>query len=497
MKVLLIQPPHAGREPSLFPLGLGYIAAALKEIGCEVEVFDIHAHNYSRKETTQKLEKLGYDLVGINAFSTQYSYIKWLTAELKKYHQGKIILGGPLPTYNPSLVLEKTDADICVISEGDATIKEIVENINNLERVRGIYFSQDGEIIATPSREYLKDVNGIPLPPYDIFPMDIYFKHISLFGAPARKTMNLITARGCPYRCNFCSRTITGARFRTIDNVIEEIKTLKKRYAIDSVLFNDELVVVSRKRVRELCDKIRDLNIIWGCQGRANTIELDLLKYMKKAGCVYVGYGIESGSQKILDNMNKGVTVAQNEKAIRETLKTGLTPVIQMMFGYPGEDEGTIKETVDLLKRIHCSVPLPNSPEPQLSLTTPLPGSPLYDQVLKEGLIKDEDEYLSKIELGYSRGSPVIINFTKFTNEELFALKEKAEREIYANYKGYLRRHPWKYVPNYWRDLKRYRYRYGYRAAFKVVISKVFRRAAKVSISPAGATAGKTRFRLS
>lgn len=269
MKVLLVQPPHSGREPSLFPLGLGYIARAAQDIGCEVEVLDIHAHDYSQEEVAEKIERLNYDVVGINAFSTQYSYVKWLTDALKKYHQGKIILGGPLPTFNPSLVLEKTKADICVISEGDITIKSIVENMNHLEKVKGIYFSKNGKIIANPPQEYIEDINGIQLPPYDIFPMDIYFKHMSLFGTPTKKTMNLITARGCPYKCNFCSRTIGGARFRTIDNVIEEIKTLKERFAIDSILFNDELVVISKKRVRELCDKIKHLNIIWGCQGRA------------------------------------------------------------------------------------------------------------------------------------------------------------------------------------------------------------------------------------
>lgn len=476
MKVLLIQPSHTGREPSLFPLGLGYIAAALKDIGAEVEILDIHAHNYSKEETCQELDKLSYDVVGVNAFSTQYSYIKWLTSELKKRRSGKIILGGPLSTYHPDLVLEKTDADICVISEGDITIKAIVENLDNLAQVRGIYYIKNGKIQANPPQEYIKDINSIPFSPYELFPVEIYFKHINLFGGFGKKTINMITARGCPYRCNFCSRTIAGARFRTVENVVEEIKFLKQKFAVDSILFNDELVVVSRKRVEELCDKIRPLGIIWGCQGRVNTIDADLLRYMKNAGCVYIGYGIESGSQKILDNMNKGVTVAQNEKALKDTIKVGLTPVIQMMFGYPGEDENTIQETVDMMKRAHSSLPFPDTKNPQLSLTIPLPGSPLYDQVLSEGLIKDEEEFLSKIEMGYSRNSTVVVNLTKFTDSELLALKAKAEKEIYANYRNYLKRHPWKYLSlprKYWHDVKRNTHRYGYRSTFRIIISKL------------------------
>ena len=476
MKVLLIQPSHTGREPGLFPLGIGYIAAALKDIGAEVEILDIHAHNYSQGETCQELDKLNYDVVGVNAFSTQYSYVKWLTGELKKRGSGKIILGGPLATYNPELVLQKTDTDICVISEGDITIREIMENLDNLAQVRGIYYTENTKIHANPPQEYIKDINSIPFSPYELFPVETYFKYLSLFGGFGKKTINMITARGCPYHCNFCSRTITGARFRTIDNVIEEIKYLKNKYAIDSVLFNDELVVVSKKRVRELCDKIRPLGIIWGCQGRVNTIDTDLLRYMKNSGCVSIGYGIESGSQTILDNMNKGVTVAQNEKALKDTLKVGLIPVIQMMFGYPGETVNTIRETVDMMKRVHSSLPLPDTKNPQLSLTVPLPGSPLYEQVLSEGLIENEEDFLSRIEMGFSRDSAVIVNLTKFPDSELLNLKAKAEREIYTNYQEYLRRHPWKYLSlprKYWHDVTRHAYKYGFRSTFRVIISKL------------------------
>lgn len=475
MKILLIQPLHSAAEPAWFPLGLGYIASTLQDIGCEVKVLDIHAHNYSKEETAKKIEGLSYDIVGISAFSTQYSYVKWLTSELKKYHQGKMILGGPLATFNPSLVLEKTGADICVIGEGDITIKSIVENINHLEKVKGIYFSKNGKIIANPPQEYIEEISSIPFPPYDIFPMDIYFKRSWLFGAKTRKTINLISARGCPYSCNYCSRMIRGIRFRTIDNVIEEIKILKQRFGIDSVLFNDELLVSSRKRVFEFCDKIKNLDIMWGCQGRANTVDLDLLRYMKNSGCVYVGYGIESASQQILDNMNKGVTVEQNENAIKNTIKAGLAPLVQMIFGYPGENRNTIRETVNFFKRVQYSPPTP-AYRPSFNLIVPLPGSALYNQVLKEGLINDEDKYLSKIEMGFSGGQPVLINFTEFSNEELLDLKAKTEQAIYANYKGYLRRHPWKYIRllrMILGTMQAYKHRSGYKATVKAIMRRL------------------------
>jgi radical SAM superfamily enzyme YgiQ (UPF0313 family) len=225
-------------------------------------------------------------------------------------------------------VLEKTGADICVISEGDITIKSLMENFNSPEKVPGIYYRQGGRIVSTPPQKYVEDSDSIPFPLYDIFPLDIYFQHMGLFGVMARRTINIITSRGCPYRCNFCSRTLSGVRLRSADNIIAEISLLKEKYSIDSVYFNDELFVVSKKRAIELCDRLKPLDLRWGCQGRSNIVDLDLLKRMKSAGCVSVAYGVESGSQKILDNMNQHATVAENEMAIKNTLKAGLIPIV-------------------------------------------------------------------------------------------------------------------------------------------------------------------------
>lgn len=463
MKVLLIQPPHADREPGVFPLGIGYIANSLMDAGCKVEVLDIHAHKFTEMKIKEKLRGTHYDLVGINAFSTQYKAVKWLIKELKNIDKNKkIIVGGPLATHNPTLLLENTEADICVVGEGEITIKSIIENIDDLKEVKGIYFKIDGEIRKTAPQQYIRNLDEIGFVPYEIFPVDIYFKYLGLYGGTAKKVINLISSRGCPYNCNFCSRTFEGARFRSIDNIITELKLLKERYSIDGVLFNDELVISSKKRVYELCDKIKALNIEWGCQGRANMVDLDLLKAMKAAGCVYVGYGVESGSQKILDNMNKRVTVEQNEKAIINTLKAGLLPVVQMIFGYPGEDEKTIQETVDFFKKLYYSPPTPQDKEAELSLITPLPGAPLYNDCLKNGMIDNEEEYLLNLERGYNPNCPVLLNFTKFGNEELLSLKKKTEEMIYKNYQKYLRQHPLVFARAVWRGITRYRKRYGY-----------------------------------
>jgi radical SAM superfamily enzyme YgiQ (UPF0313 family) len=471
MDVLLIQPPHKDRTPSIFPIGLGYIAKSLMDIGCKVEILDIHTEGINEEKVQKRIANFNFDLIGINAFSTQYKYIKWLTNESKQHTKVPIVLGGPLATHNPELVLKNTDVDICVVGEGEITIKELVTN-KDLHNVRGIYFKDGKEIVKNLPRDNIVNLDTIEFMPYEIFHMDVYFRHIRLWGGNAKRVINLITSRGCPYNCNFCSRTLQGVRYRSINNVVSEIKVLKGKYNIEGILFNDELVIASKKRAYELCEEMSKIGVEWGCQGRANLVDLELLKTMKKAGCVYVGYGIESGSQKILDNMNKKVTIKQNKEAIINTLKVGMVPVAQMIFGYPGEDRKTIQETIDFYREIHYSPPTPDYKPAELSLITPLPGSSLYAYCIQSQKILDEEDYLLRIEKGYDRGCPLLVNFTDFSNDELLQLKDDTEKILYTNYQKYMRRHPALLGNSLFKKVINYRRMYGYRKLLMLFMLK-------------------------
>jgi anaerobic magnesium-protoporphyrin IX monomethyl ester cyclase len=443
LRALLVQLPHKERSPSVFPIGIANIATALSEVGVESEILDIFALGYSREDVVEYLNKSHWDLIGISAYSTQYPWAKWMADEAKRLHpQSLIIMGGPLATFNSILILEKTNTDICVISEGEETIKDIVRNLGDLSNVAGICFkSANGEIIETSQRQYIQNLDNLPFTNYEVFPMDVYFRNMGMDGVPGVKTINMLTSRGCPYKCNFCSRTFKGSRLRSIENVIEEIGLLRDKYGISGIAFADELVLVNKKRAYELCEKIKPLKIYWNCQGRANIVDLQLLKAMKAAGCTSVGYGVESGSQNILDNMNKRVTVKQNELAITNTLKAGMTPIVQMIYGYPGEDPVTIRETVEFFDRVHFYPPVGYG-DAHVSLLTPLPGSPLYDDLLNDGRIKKEEEYLLGLEQGYFPGCPLLANLTQFTDEELMSRRIKLINELRANYRKYVHKHP-------------------------------------------------------
>lgn len=449
MRALLVQLPHENRIPTLFPIGMANIATALSEVGVESEMLDIFALNYSREDVVEYLRKSQWDLIGINAFSTQYPWAKWMADEAKRLHpRALIIMGGPLATFNAKVVLEKTNTDICVISEGEETIKDVVRNLGDFAKIDGICFkSNAGKIIETSQRQYIQDLDTIPFTNYEIFPMDVYFKSMGL-GVPDVKTINIFSSRGCPYKCNFCSRTFKGTRLRKIDKIIEEIGILRDKYGIGGVAFGDELVLVSKKRGYELCEKIKPLKVYWNCQGRANIVDLELLKAMKAAGCVNVGYGVESGSQKILDKMNKRVTVKQNELAITNTLKAGMTPIVQMIYGYPGEDPETIRETVEFFDRAHFYPPYCYG-EAHVSLMTPLPGSPVYEEILNDGRIKSEEAYLLGLEQGYYIGAPLQINLTQFHDDEFIERKSTLVKQLYANYRQHVRKHPMELIRRY------------------------------------------------
>lgn len=440
-KLCLIQLPHADRgSNSVFPLGLGYVGMVAKNEGIDVTLFDIHRYALNKQQVIDKIKNMNCDIIGINAYSTQYAYYKWLVDIIDNtLPDALIITGGPLATNNAKQVLENTNTDICVIGEGEETVKEIINSkYNEYKQIAGIAYMGEQGVVFTSSRPLIRDIDDIPFIDYEVFPLDDYIGNAGLFGYPARRVMNMVSSRGCPANCNFCSKVFPKARRRSINNIYNEIYALKKKYNIDGISFIDELVITGKKRTLELCAVMKELNIKWGCQCRVSYAPLELFKKMKKSGCVYVGLGVESGSQKILDNMNKRTTVEKNEAAIKNVIAAGLTPVVQMIYGYPGEDESTIDETVDMFKRAHYFPPNVFC-KPHMSLITPLPGSKLYNDCVSNGRIKNEVEYLLKLEQGYISSSPVLINFTTFSDKELMERKEMVEKAIFENYMRYLK----------------------------------------------------------
>lgn len=424
MRILLITPPC--RTPNALPLGLGYIASVLREDGHQVSVMDINGFGYAPNRVEELVKGSDFDLAGIGGLSTTYGYVKWLAGILKKHKPGlPVIAGNMVSTAHPETLLTHSDVDIAVVGEGENTMKELVKTIKSggdLKSIHGIVYKNNGNIVRNPARQRIVDLDSLPFPAWDMFPMETY-----LTGSTAtpesygRRSINVVTTRGCPYDCTFCSRCFGKQVFsRSPKNIVEEIKELVKRYKVKFIGFSDELFLVNKPKVMEFCDRVfaEGLNIRWSANARVNVVNYDLLKIIRRAGCVQLGYGFESGSQKILDNIKKGTTVKQAGEAIKITRKAGIRISPSFVFGLPGENMETIKETLDFIRRNQIIAF-------RFFYANPYPNTELYDFARKIGrLPADEDKYLES--LG-EQLTTFRINLTDFPDQELVRLKNWTE----------------------------------------------------------------------
>jgi radical SAM superfamily enzyme YgiQ (UPF0313 family) len=240
--------------------------------------------------------------------------------------------------------------------------------------------------------------------------------------------MPILSGRGCKFKCTFCYRMDKGFRPRSNESIIEEIKFLKKDYGITYIAFSDELLMSSVERTESLCrDFIKArLNVKWDCNGRLNYARQDLLKLMKKAGCVFINYGIESMDDNVLRNMKKGLTTKQITKGIDETLKAGISPGLNIIFGNIGDNRETLRKGVEFLLKYDDGAQFRT-----IRPVTPYPGSPLYEHALKTGLVKDcEDFYENK----HLNSDLVSVNFTEMSDEEFHEALFEANSRLITNY---------------------------------------------------------------
>jgi anaerobic magnesium-protoporphyrin IX monomethyl ester cyclase len=417
-----------------FPIGLGYIAAVLRKIDIDVEVYNQDLHHYPDDHLTSYLNSNHFDVVGLSVVGGYYQYRKLLeisAAINKTRNRPYYIIGGHGPSPEPGYFIDKTGADAIVIGEGEDTIIELLEAISTnrpLTNVKGIAFREGDGIKINERRPLIKDIDSIPNPAYDLFPIEYY----RLLRMPHTKNsdfvMPLLSGRGCKYKCNFCYRLDEGFRPRSNERIIEEVRFLKEKYGISYIAFADELLMSSLNRTTELCkDFIKaKLGVRWCCNGRLNFAKPGVLKLMKEAGCVLINYGIESMDDDILKVMNKGLTTEQIEKGIKATLNEGISPGLNIIFGNIGESRDTLEKGVEFLVRHDDGAQMRT-----IRPVTPYPGSPLYYYAIENGLLKDCAEFYEKKHLNSDLLS---INFTNLTDKEFHEALHDANVRLLKNY---------------------------------------------------------------
>ena len=433
MKILLIVKDTA-QYTNWFPQGLAYIAAVLLKEGYEVDIYNQDVHHYEDEHLTEYLNNNHFDVVGLSAIGGYYQYrkmIKISNAINNSRDRPFYIIGGHASSPDPEYFLKKTKADAVVMGEGEGTIVELIESLANkrsFSNVKGIAFRDEDDVKINEDRPLIGEIDTIPFPAYNLFPMYYY----RLLRMPnAKKTdfvLPVLSGRGCTFKCTFCYRMDVGFRKRSNENIIEEIELLKNKYGITYVCFSDELLMSSKERTISLCEAFlkANLNISWNCNGRLNYAKHDVLKIMKRAGCVNINYGIEAMDDIVLKNMNKGLTIKQIIEGVENTIAAGISPGLNMLFGNIGDNKETLNKAVEFLLKYDDGAQLRT-----IKPVTPYPGSPLYYTAIEKGLIKDcEDFYDNK----HLNSDLITVNFTELSNDEFHQCLFEANPRLLKNY---------------------------------------------------------------
>jgi radical SAM superfamily enzyme YgiQ (UPF0313 family) len=426
MNILLINICLRKEPPiKLFPIGLGYIATAIKNAGFVFDLLDIDAHRYTDEQIESLIRKKKYDVVCMGCVVTGYKIVKTLASVVKKHHpHSKIIVGNSVATSIVGTLLTKTNADIAVLGEGDETIVDLLKALSGskpVDEVKGICFIKDGKLTYTGARPVIKDISSLPFIDHSLFATEIYIESSrNRVNEPLPiprneiRPLHVSTARGCIAKCTFCYHNFQGTpfRFRSAESIIAEIKYLIKTYSLNYIFFWDDLTFASKKSVLEFSQKVIDeeMRFFWIANCMANLFQEDgdifILKKAKEAGCVGLVYALESADPAILRDMNKNITVEQFSRQSSLIKRLGIPIWTSVVFGYPRETPETIKRTFDV-----C---IENEVFPSTGYLQPYPGSKIYDYAVKNGFIPNEEEYL----LNLGDRQDLRLNMTSMSDED-------------------------------------------------------------------------------
>ena len=383
MRILLVFPRF--RYPSGDPpLGVAYLAAVLRQIGVEVEILDATFAKWPLRVLRDKLQAARYDVVGVTALTSMISEVGDIAALIEQVSPAtKVVVGGPHATVLPDETLRLPGVDAVAIGEGEESFRQLVEADFDFSSVPGFHYRSDGQTVDTGPTPIIEDLDSIPYPAWDLLPMAQYLQVWYQLDAVAHGLpgTSVIAARGCPYDCAYCQPTLRQLfgrriRFRSVDNIMGELAELKERYAVAGMMWLDDTFGINRSWLVELCRALTDWNsgLVWGCNLRADIVERGTLAMMQEAGLRIVHLGIESATQRILDDVyQKGITLEQVREAVHTAKDLGLCVRAYFMLGAPTESEEEIRATL----RLANELPLDDV---TFSITTPLPGTHLYEK---------------------------------------------------------------------------------------------------------------------
>ncbi|MBN1384064.1 MAG: radical SAM protein [Elusimicrobia bacterium] len=410
-----LEPPH----------GLCNLAAVCLRENFATEIMDIPAIGLSYEETVKAVLAKSPKYVGITAVTISIHNAGKL-AQMLKSADSKItvMIGGPHITALPEETMNKFPSfDIGVIGEGELTIIELLKTLNQKQppdKVKGIIFRKNGTLVTTDKREFIKNLDELPLPAWDLLPG---MKNYRPAVASCKKlpSTSIITTRGCTGKCTFCDRSGFGETIRgySAEYIINMIKHLQNKYGFKDIRIMDDNFILFRSKITKVCQMLKQqkIKISWSCLARVDMVNPDTLKMVKEAGCWQIAYGIESGSQQILDLLDKRINLDQIKKAVHMTKKAKIKTLGYFMIGNPQETEETVNATQKLISELDLD-------DIKITFFTPYPGSKIFQTAKQYGAFNEDWRKLD------ANLEPVFIP-TGLTKEYLIKMQKQLLREFY------------------------------------------------------------------
>ncbi len=410
-------------EEAYLPLGQLYLVSALEKNGYNVDFRDFQFLKYPKSEEVFSFFKNSSDIIALGCMSHALPSLLLLTREIKKkYPEKTIILGGIGSTGVSEEIFETSPVDIVVKGEGDKSIVEVMdclEKNKDLKNVRGICYREGNKIKINPPRPRIENLDQLPFPAFDKININNYEK------------VHVVTSRGCPYWCTFCYCSFfweNRVMFRSIENVIEEIKLMFERYNGNRLNIYDDVFPLDKKRIFEFCDRLKKekMDINWRCCGRINLMNEQLMKKMSESGCDAIFYGVESGSDKILKKVNKGFSVKMAKDVLTKSKKyfTGIDA--SFLWGFPFETIEDFKKTIKLVEDFTFKLDI----NAGLNCLRPEIGSQIYNNY-KDHLIPFFQYHKSRIILNYSQ-------ITRLVRDTRLMCKDADIFEVFKKYPNIL-----------------------------------------------------------
>jgi radical SAM superfamily enzyme YgiQ (UPF0313 family) len=438
MKILLVQPPWAGVygtyadvakiTNSYPPLGICYLSSVLKKQGHKTKIIDAEIEKIPIDQIIKQAEEFRPDVVAITSTTPIFHFAGQIASLAKERLGAPVIIGGAHVTALPVETIREGVFDCGVAGEGEGVINEVVERLvgkKPLSDLEGVVYRQGDEIAYGGGLAKPMDLASIPWPDRKGLRLDRY-----LFSVPKKglvKFAPIMTTRGCPFKCIFCSAPgVFGKKVRTrpINDVLDEMAYIVNDPKIDHLIITDDTLTLDHSRIYQLCDGIakRNLRFTWEGWTRANTINENVISAMKKSGLVRLSFGIESGNPFILDKIKKGIKLEDLIKGYRIAKKSGLETRGSVMLGHPYETKKTLQDTLNFLKKLkYCD-------HMHISITTPYPGTELYQMVLSgEGGIK----LLTSDFAEFKRYGDSVIEVNDLTREDLIRYQKRAFKLFY------------------------------------------------------------------